>query len=221
MAVVYRCVGILMVDVVVFFRNHGIFHSQDSFPTTFRPWLWETSSGVVAVGMFSAEARTAGRNPENEIPRLWETSSGVVAVGMFSAEAHTAGRNPENRRCRDDIDHQDSNSPIDHGHLARNCSIKIKTGRNKLLVNHLDGVAAPVLPGGMLLSIWVLKWTLEKIINGGTALPVAPTIATLVQCLLLKCCLQHGSWQCQPLIAQLLAGKSKAVPPAARWPTIE
>ena len=25
----------------------------------------------------------------------------------------------------DDIDSQDSNIPIDHGHLARNCSIKI------------------------------------------------------------------------------------------------
>ena len=27
----------------------------------------------------------------------------------------------------DDIDSQDSNTPIDHGHLARNCSIKIIT----------------------------------------------------------------------------------------------
>ena len=26
----------------------------------------------------------------------------------------------------DDIDSQDSNIPIDHGHLARNCSIKIR-----------------------------------------------------------------------------------------------
>ena len=26
----------------------------------------------------------------------------------------------------DNIDSQDSNIPIDHGHLARNCSIKIK-----------------------------------------------------------------------------------------------
>ena len=25
----------------------------------------------------------------------------------------------------DDTDYQDSNMPIDHGHLARNCSIKI------------------------------------------------------------------------------------------------
>ena len=27
----------------------------------------------------------------------------------------------------DDIDSQDSNTPIDHGHIARNCSIKIIT----------------------------------------------------------------------------------------------
>ena len=27
----------------------------------------------------------------------------------------------------DDIDSQDSNTPIDHGHLARNCSIKMTT----------------------------------------------------------------------------------------------
>ena len=47
MAVVYRYVGILTVDVVVFFRSPGIFHSQDSFPSTFHPRLRETSSGVV------------------------------------------------------------------------------------------------------------------------------------------------------------------------------
>ena len=56
MAVVYRCVGILTVDVV-FFRSPGVFHSQDSFPSTFLPRLWETSSGVVAVGVFAAVAR--------------------------------------------------------------------------------------------------------------------------------------------------------------------
>ena len=37
MAVVYRCVGILTVDVVVFFRSPVVFHSQVSFPSTFRP----------------------------------------------------------------------------------------------------------------------------------------------------------------------------------------
>ena len=51
MAVVYRCVGILTVDVV-------FFHSQDSFPSTFRPRLWETSSGVVAVGVFASISDT-------------------------------------------------------------------------------------------------------------------------------------------------------------------
>ena len=49
MAVVYRCVGILTVDV-------SVFHFQDSFPSTFHPRLWETSSEVVAVGVFTAEA---------------------------------------------------------------------------------------------------------------------------------------------------------------------
>ena len=29
--------------------------------------------------------------------------------------------------AEEDIDSQDSNTPIDHGHLARNCSIKIIT----------------------------------------------------------------------------------------------
>ena len=55
MVVVYRYVGILTVDVV-FFRSPGVFHSQDSFPSTFRPRLWETSSGVVAVGVFAGVA---------------------------------------------------------------------------------------------------------------------------------------------------------------------
>ena len=51
MAVAYRHIRILTVGVVVFFRSPGIFHSQDSFPSTFRPRLRETSSGVVAVGV--------------------------------------------------------------------------------------------------------------------------------------------------------------------------
>ena len=55
MAVVCRYIGILTVGAI-FFRSPGIFHSQDSFPSTFRPRLWETSSGVVAVGVFAAEA---------------------------------------------------------------------------------------------------------------------------------------------------------------------
>ena len=32
---------------VVFFRSHGIFHSQDFFPSSFHLRLWETSSGEV------------------------------------------------------------------------------------------------------------------------------------------------------------------------------
>ena len=55
MAMVYWCVVILTVDVV-FFRTPGVLHSQDSFPSTVRPQLWETSSGVVAAGVFAAVA---------------------------------------------------------------------------------------------------------------------------------------------------------------------
>ena len=51
MAMVYRYIGILTVNVL-FFRSPGIFHSQDSFPLTFHPRLWETSSGMIAVGVF-------------------------------------------------------------------------------------------------------------------------------------------------------------------------
>ena len=66
MAVVYRCVGILTVDVV-FFWSPSVFHSQDSFPSTFRPRLWETSSGAVAVGVFAAELSNG--YSENQIRR--------------------------------------------------------------------------------------------------------------------------------------------------------
>ena len=55
MAVVYQYVGILTIDVVCF-RSPGVFHSQDSVPLTFRPRLWETSSGVVAIGVLDTPA---------------------------------------------------------------------------------------------------------------------------------------------------------------------
>ena len=61
MAMVYRCVGILTVDVI-FFRSPGGFHSQDSFPSTFHPRLWETSSEVAAVGVFAAVIRGLSKN---------------------------------------------------------------------------------------------------------------------------------------------------------------
>ena len=56
MAVVHRYIGILTVGVL-FFQSPSVFHSQDSFPSTFRPQLWETSSGVVVVRVFAAELR--------------------------------------------------------------------------------------------------------------------------------------------------------------------
>ena len=65
MALVYRCVGILAVDVVVFFRSSGVFHSQDSFPSTLRPRLWETSSGVVVVDVFAAMNTPTATTPED------------------------------------------------------------------------------------------------------------------------------------------------------------
>ena len=117
MAVVYRCVGILTVDVV-FFWNPGVFHSQDSFPSTFRLWLWETSSGVVTVAVFAAVAlrATAVTTPEC-LPQ-----PGTKCRGEGILRMEDAGTSEE-----DDIDSQDYNTSIDHGHLARNCSIKIIT----------------------------------------------------------------------------------------------
>ena len=76
MAVVYRCVEILTVGVV-FFRSPGVFHSQDSFPSTFRPRLWETSSGVVATEnprMFHQQP------PHSERVTVW---CGIACFGVI------------------------------------------------------------------------------------------------------------------------------------------
>ena len=43
MAVIHRYIEILTVGV--FLRSNGILHSKDSFPSIFRPRLWDTSSG--------------------------------------------------------------------------------------------------------------------------------------------------------------------------------
>ena len=45
-----------ILTVVVHFRSYGVLHSKDSFPSTFHLRLLETSSGVVAVGVFATEA---------------------------------------------------------------------------------------------------------------------------------------------------------------------
>ena len=55
MTVVRRYIEILTV---------GVFHYQDSFPSKFRPRLWETSSGVVVGGVFAVEARRELRRGE-------------------------------------------------------------------------------------------------------------------------------------------------------------
>ena len=117
MAVVYTYVGILTVDVV-FFRSPGIFHSQDSFPSTFRPRLWETSSGVDCPTAWSSVKVP----PEDASHRTKRQGEGILGM-------KDAGTSEE-----DDIDIQDSNIPIDHGHLDRNCSIKIITPAVKALV---------------------------------------------------------------------------------------
>ena len=79
------------------------------------PRLWETSSGVVAVGVFAAEARSY--HSWGCLPQLGTKRRGKGILGM-----EDAGTSEED----DDIDNQDSNTPIDHGHVARNCSIKIR-----------------------------------------------------------------------------------------------
>ena len=53
MAVVRRYIEILNVGVL-FYRSHGVLHSQDFFLSMFRLGLWETSSGVVVAGEFAA-----------------------------------------------------------------------------------------------------------------------------------------------------------------------
>ena len=39
----------------IFFQSHGVLYSQDSFTSTFRPRLWDTSLGVVVADVFAAE----------------------------------------------------------------------------------------------------------------------------------------------------------------------
>ena len=45
---------------------------------------------------------------------------------------------------------------------------------------------------------------------------ISMVLMLIIQCLSLKCRPQHGGWQWQLLIAQVPAGKSKAVPPLHR-----
>ena len=66
MAVVYRCVGILTVDIV-FFRSPGVFHSQDSIPSTFRPRLWlATAANTPTVTSPEDVSQSRGRNIEGK-----------------------------------------------------------------------------------------------------------------------------------------------------------
>ena len=56
---VYRCVGILTVDVVVFFRSPGVFHSQDFLPST------HLQRPLLKMSPTAGEETSRGRNPEN------------------------------------------------------------------------------------------------------------------------------------------------------------
>ena len=109
MPVVYRCVGILTVDVVVFFWSPGVFHSQDSFPSTFRPWLWETSSGVVAV---EARRELWARPPRLRLIYVVHAYAceplqrtylqrPLLRMSPTARDETSRGRNPENGRRRD------------------------------------------------------------------------------------------------------------------------
>ena len=109
MAVVHRYIGILTVGVF-FFQSTGIFCFQISFPSTFCPRLWETSSGVVAVGVFAAEAHSWGCLPQLGTKRRGE---GILRM----EDARTSEE--------EDTNSQDSNIHINHDHLAQNCLIKI------------------------------------------------------------------------------------------------
>ena len=111
---VHRYIESLTVNVL-FFQSHRVFHSQDSFPFTLRPWLWETSSGVVSVDVFAREARRAGEG----ILRMEED-----AVTSEEEDAMTSDE--------EDIESQDFDIPTDHGHLARNCLMKIMSALNAL-----------------------------------------------------------------------------------------
>ena len=61
----------------------------------------------------------------------------------------------------DDIDSQDSNTPIDHGHLARNCSIKIVTPAVKASV-----ISPHFLPNK--------KFQVNSLESGNTTLAMMP-----------------------------------------------
>ena len=85
MAVVYRYIEILTSSV--FFRSPGVFHSQDSFPSAFYPQLWKTSSGVVAVGLFTAEA----------LRELWAHPSRLHLIYLVHVYCHSViGQHSDN-----------------------------------------------------------------------------------------------------------------------------
>ena len=93
--------------------------------SSIHPWLWETSSGVVAVGVCIAEARREQFSGTN-IPTA-TTSEDLPQPGMERRGEGILRMEITGISEEDDIDSQDSNTLIDHDHLAQNCSIKIIT----------------------------------------------------------------------------------------------
>ena len=77
---------------------------------------------VVPVGVFATEARRANTSTRTT-PEDVCHSRGTKRRGEGILRMQDAGTSEE----EDDIDSQDSNTPIDHGHVARNCTIKIIT----------------------------------------------------------------------------------------------
>ena len=85
-------------------------------------WTWTWTSSQFSVSLCSKHTysdHTWGCLPQPGTKRRGE---GILRI----EDARTSEE--------DDIDSQDSNIPIDHGHLARNCSIKIITPALKALI---------------------------------------------------------------------------------------
>ena len=84
----------------------------------FHPQEWETSSGQVAVSVFTAKACTELQQTHLQRPLLPQLGMKHRGEGILRME--DAGTSEE-----EDTDFKNSNIPIDHGHLARYCLIKI------------------------------------------------------------------------------------------------
>ena len=92
-----------------------------SLSRTFRDNVQNVSNWCIHSLTINLRA-SAANTPRATSPEDVSHSRGRNVEGKESWEMEDAGTSEED----DDIDSQDSNTPIDHGHVARNCSIKIK-----------------------------------------------------------------------------------------------